>query len=88
LRKDLIKFKLFCDLSVDNLNLKTEAFIEILSESYVKYYSYISVKIICPKLQLINSSKVKVLFIINDSFFETFYIPIIAIEKQSNSFKN
>jgi hypothetical protein len=87
LRKDFIKTKLFCELSVDNSNLKTEAFIEILSESYAKYYSYISVKIICPKLQLINSSKVKVLFKINENFLETSFIPIISIEKNETIFK-
>jgi hypothetical protein len=86
LRKDFIKTKLFCHLSVNNSNLKTEAFIEILPESYAKYYSYISVKIICPKLQLINSSKVKVLFKINENFLETSFIPIIPIEKNETVF--
>jgi hypothetical protein len=45
------------------------------------------VKIICPKLQLINSSKVKVLFKINENFLETSFIPIIAIEKNETVFK-
>jgi hypothetical protein len=87
LPKDSIKTKLLCDLSVDYSNLQTEVFIETLCESYAKYYSYISVKIICPKLQLINSSKVKVLFKINENFLETSFIPIIAIEKNETVFK-
>jgi hypothetical protein len=45
------------------------------------------VKIIFPKLQLINSLKVKVLFKINDNFFETSYIPIISIEKNQTVLK-
>jgi hypothetical protein len=82
LRKDFIKSKLLCDLFVDNSNLKTEAFIETLSE----YYSYISVKIISPKLKLINGSKVKVLFKINENFFGNFLYSYYSYRKKMKQF--
>ena len=72
-----------CHLSTHSISLNTNAIIETLPESYVNYYSYISVKIICPNINFINSLKVKVMFITNNKLLETFSVPVFSIEENN-----
>ncbi len=79
--------QLFCHLSNTNSSLKTDAFYEILPESYVNYYKYIAVKIICPNVWFKNNLKVKISIKNNKNLKETSFIPVVNIEENEKVLK-